>query len=383
VTIHLRSDATALVSVDGFSAGFPISVLALLDTFRSPTSVSHALERIGSASHGAAEWIALTGALQRLVEMGALREPDAVAPKRAPSARAHAFEKPSEQIRMLDDRARTEGFLGAIREVVRPTDVVVDIGTGTGVLAIAAAQAGARHVYAIEATAMADMAQRLVDANGLSDRVTVVRGWSTNVELPERATVLVSEIIGADPFDEDVLSVMRDATRRLVTADARMVPSRLALSAALVEVPEDVWIAETYTSGAAERWKAAYAIDFGELVRMGMLTRFFAPRRKARGWKRVSEPVRLGHVDFAQTPATIDWTATPTALEGSTRTGVLTFFELTLGSSVFAQDPLVDDASHWRCPVWVTSGASTVEKGGRYKIRYRRGGESALSLAAE
>ena len=41
---------------------------------------------------------------------------------------------------MLDDRRRTEGFLAAIRQVVRPGDVVVDIGTGTTVLATAAAR---------------------------------------------------------------------------------------------------------------------------------------------------------------------------------------------------------------------------------------------------
>jgi predicted RNA methylase len=51
---------------------------------------------------------------------------------------------------MLDDRNRTAAYLEAIRDGVREGDVVVDIGTGTGVLAAAAAQAGARRVYAIE-----------------------------------------------------------------------------------------------------------------------------------------------------------------------------------------------------------------------------------------
>lgn len=380
LTLHLRSDGAAIVSADGFTASFPVSILAVLDTFRSPTPVSRALARIGAASHGAADWIEQTAALQRLVDIGALH---VVGEERqaAASGRAHAFEKPSQQIVMLDDRVRTESFLRAIREIVRPSDVVVDIGTGTGVLAIAAAKAGARHVYAIEATAMADVARRLVEANGLSDRVTVLRGWSTQLELPERATVLVAEIIGSDPFDEDVLSVMRDATRRLVTADARLIPSRLVLSTVLVDVPEAVWNAETYTSDAVERWKKAYGIDFDGLVRTGTLIRFFPPRADARTWRRLSEPTALGHVDFAQAPPMIDLTATTTALATSARVGAMTFFELTLGSDTYSQDPLVTDAPHWPCPVWITTDATAVQQGHRYTLRYRRVGESALTLA--
>jgi predicted RNA methylase len=51
---------------------------------------------------------------------------------------------------MLRDQRRTKSFLEAVRNVVSPGDVVIDIGTGTGILAAAAAQAGARHVYAVE-----------------------------------------------------------------------------------------------------------------------------------------------------------------------------------------------------------------------------------------
>jgi predicted RNA methylase len=49
---------------------------------------------------------------------------------------------------MLDDRGRTASFIEALRATIRPGDVVVDVGTGIGVVAVAAAQAGARHVYA-------------------------------------------------------------------------------------------------------------------------------------------------------------------------------------------------------------------------------------------
>jgi hypothetical protein len=54
-------------------------------------------------------------------------------------------------------------------------------------------------VYAIEASEIANVAEQVIRANGLSDRITVLRGWSTHVDLPERADILVSEMIGNEP----------------------------------------------------------------------------------------------------------------------------------------------------------------------------------------
>ena len=59
------------------------------------------------------------------------------------------------QRRMVSDRPRTDAFAAAIREVVKPGDVVLDVGTGTGILAMLAAKAGAREVHAIDATDIA------------------------------------------------------------------------------------------------------------------------------------------------------------------------------------------------------------------------------------
>lgn len=59
------------------------------------------------------------------------------------------------------------------------------MGTGSGILAIWAAQAGARKVYAVEATDMAVHARQLAAANGVGDRVEVIQGAVEEVELPE------------------------------------------------------------------------------------------------------------------------------------------------------------------------------------------------------
>src|SRR3972149_6367882 len=60
---------------------------------------------------------------------------------------------------MVGDSARVHAFQKALHEVVRPGDVVADIGTGTGLLACFACQAGASRVYAIEWSEMIEAAR--------------------------------------------------------------------------------------------------------------------------------------------------------------------------------------------------------------------------------
>ena len=83
--------------------------------------------------------------------------------------------------------------------------VVLDVGTGSGVLAIWAAMAGARKVYAVEATSMAQHARRLVEQNGQQEVVTVLEGYMEKLELPEKVDLIISEWMGYFLFREAML----------------------------------------------------------------------------------------------------------------------------------------------------------------------------------
>ena len=87
---------------------------------------------------------------------------------------------------MLADELRTTSFLSAIKSSVKPGDVVVDIGTGTGVLSVFAAKAGASRVYAIEREPIIEVARDIASRNGLSDIITFIEGSSLDIEVPER-----------------------------------------------------------------------------------------------------------------------------------------------------------------------------------------------------
>ena len=102
---------------------------------------------------------------------------------------------------MLIDHARTVAFHDAIAAVVRPGDHVIDVGTGSGILAMMSARQGASAVWALEFTAMADWAARIAKRNGL-DAVRVVRGDGGAFESDRPVDVIVSEFAGMYLIDE-------------------------------------------------------------------------------------------------------------------------------------------------------------------------------------
>ena len=99
---------------------------------------------------------------------------------------------------MLEDTQRMNAYYDAVRKNPRAFNdkVVLDVGTGSGILAIWAAQAGAKKVYAVEATYMATHARKLIAANGLENVITVMQSTVEEVELPEKVDVIISEWMG-------------------------------------------------------------------------------------------------------------------------------------------------------------------------------------------
>lgn len=105
------------------------------------------------------------------------------------------------QKQMLADHNRMAAYHSAIlgNSDVFKDKVVMDVGTGSGILAVWAAQAGARKVYAIEYTDMARQAERVVQANGLDHIVTVIQGAVEDIELPYEPDNLIPEEGGGSP----------------------------------------------------------------------------------------------------------------------------------------------------------------------------------------
>jgi len=140
----------------------------------------------------------------------------------------------------LADDARISAFRLAIKEVVQPGDVVLDLGAGTGILGLLACQSGAKRVYSIDEGGMIELAREICRANGFADRVEFIKGLSTRVDLPERVDVVVADQIGRFGFEAGLLDYFTDARKRFLKPGGVMIPSRVDLCVAPVECP-DMW----------------------------------------------------------------------------------------------------------------------------------------------
>lgn len=178
---------------------------------------------------------------------------------------------------MRDDESRTpfykEAIVARLADADAQTLVVLDIGTGPhAVLALIAARAGARKVYAIEASAEAcGRARATVERAGLSETIEIFEGFSTEVSLPEKVDVVVSEIVGSIASEEGAFTTIRDAHARFVKRPTRA----------------DSWIpyrVETWASPCS--YALQYALD-GD---------------GAYDWGRVREPLRLSCSDATLLP---------------------------------------------------------------------------------
>lgn len=128
--------------------------------------------------------------------------------------------------RMVEDAVRMGAYHEALRRHVRPGSVVVELGSGPGVMALLACQLGAARVYAIEPDPSIELARRLADANGFGDRITCIRELSTEVELPERGDILLSDLRGTLPLLDHHIASIKDARERLLKPDGVQLPQR-------------------------------------------------------------------------------------------------------------------------------------------------------------
>lgn len=139
---------------------------------------------------------------------------------------------------LIADERRVQPFQSAIESVVRPGDVVADVGCGTGILTLLACRAGARHTYAIDEGPIIELARLIIEQNGYADRVTFINHLSTRARLPEPVDVIVSETIGNYGAEELILPTLRDACRRWLKPGGKLIPQALELYCAPITWPE-------------------------------------------------------------------------------------------------------------------------------------------------
>ncbi|MBW1856593.1 MAG: 50S ribosomal protein L11 methyltransferase, partial [Deltaproteobacteria bacterium] len=123
-----------------------------------------------------------------------------------------------------------------IFQAVKKGDLVVDIGTGTGILAFFALQAGAEKVYAIESGPFIEVAKKTARENGLIDRIEFIRKDSREAEIPEPADLLITETIGSLGIDESIADILADGRKRFLKQGGKIIPAGLSVRAVPVSI---------------------------------------------------------------------------------------------------------------------------------------------------
>jgi len=165
---------------------------------------------------------------------------------------------------MMAGERRMSAYADALRKAIRPGDVVLDLGAGTGIFSLLACRFGARRVHACDENAAVHVAADLGRANGFDDRIVCHEGPVHQLTLPERVDVIVSELRGVLPLYGRSVRALIDARGRLLKPGGILLPQRDALWVALASAPEEHQRAVTPWSGSdlgfdLGRWSALLA----------------------------------------------------------------------------------------------------------------------------
>ena len=271
---------------------------------------------------------------------------------------------------MMNDQQRNDAFEAAIRRVVKDK-VVLDVGSGAGLLAMMAARAGAKKVYTCEMNeTIATLADKIVVANGYSDTIKVIAKKSDELvigeDMAEKAEVLVTETLDSALLGEGMALIINDARERLLVDDATIIPARATLYAALLDA-QDVW--------NMNHVKMASGFDvslFNDLSSDG----FYPVRLELFEHQFLTSAVEMCRFDFNTDPGCSQprqFAIPLTATRSGQCHAVAYWFDLYLDDhEVFSTTPDNFD-SHWKQAVQCFRNPQTVTAGQNYVLSVKQG----------
>ncbi|XBH69667.1 probable protein arginine N-methyltransferase 1 [Aegilops tauschii subsp. strangulata] len=168
---------------------------------------------------------------------------------------------------MLKDVVRTRSYQNVITQnnFLFKDKIVLDVGAGTGILSLFCAKAGAKHVYAIECSQMADMAKEIVKTNGFSEVITVIKGKVEEIDLPvPKVDVIISEWMGYFLLFENMLDTVLFARDKWLADDGVVLPDKASLHLTAIEDAE-------YKEDKIEFWNNVYGFDMSCIKKQAMM----------------------------------------------------------------------------------------------------------------
>ena len=261
---------------------------------------------------------------------------------------------------MVFDEVRNRAYLRAMEQVITPESVVLDLGAGIGVLGLLAAKAGAKRVYCVEPSPVANHIPALAKANGVGDRVVALRGRIEDVALPEQVDVLLSVFTGNLLFTEDLLPSLYHARDRWLKPGGVMIPDRARLLLAGVEA------SKRYSETAGRYRRQSLGIDFS-VIAPNVANNFYLMERGDDAPQPITSTAIAIEIDLRTThESRVCWKSGLDVLRDGEMHGLLGWIEIQLGDALLSTGPNGADV-HWRpclmpvaAPLQVRQGQSVV-----------------------
>ncbi len=209
--------------------------------------------------------------------------------------------------RMITDEVRTKSHYEALKRAIKPGDVVVDIGAGTGVFSLFACRLGAKRVYAIEPNGWIRLAKPMAEKNGFADRIIWIKQKSVAVTLPEQADVIIGDLRGTHPLTYPNISSLNEAHHHWLKPGGIMIPQRDSIFVTLVAS------ADYYEKNIVQPWQQNdYDLDLTDAFQFAPNT--FVQMTKFEGDAHWFAPRLWAEIDYAsgkppQTQAALEWIA--------------------------------------------------------------------------
>ncbi len=199
---------------------------------------------------------------------------------------------------MLADVERNDAYQEAIEKVITKDSRVLDIGTGSGLLSMMAARAGAKQIIACELhERLAATAKKITEANGFGEVIKVYSKKSTQLvvgeEIPEKVDVIISEILDVGALGEGALPSIRHAVQNLAKPNPILIPSKVQLYGQLIEIPSRSLVAPI-------RKISGFDLSLFEEYRIP--NEYLKVTLKAEKYRTLSDVFPLMEVDFYNLP---------------------------------------------------------------------------------
>jgi protein arginine N-methyltransferase 1 len=162
---------------------------------------------------------------------------------------------------MIKDKIRTGSYKKAIEnnKTIFKNKIVLDIGSGTGILSIFAAKAGAQHVYGIEYADIADYSKEIIKQNNLSDKITIIQSKVEEANLPvDKVDIIISEWMGYFLLYESMLDTLLFARDKWLKKDGYLLPDKAQIYLAGIQDT-------LYKYNKIDSWDNVYGFNFSVL----------------------------------------------------------------------------------------------------------------------